>query len=155
EFAFAECRVTACTPRSVDVEVSTMGRRLLVLTDTYYPGWRVTVDSKPAEMLRADLAFRAVVVEGGLHDVRFAYEPGSFRCGPSRSERPAAKRAAKRAAGRRAGREASCRPPSGPRSPEAGNHGTAAAPPSSWCERLRRELLCSLHRWRVPRLDLD
>jgi uncharacterized membrane protein YfhO len=51
------------------------------LTDTFYPGWRVTVDGKAGELLRANYAFRAVPLKGGRHEVTFSYRPRSFRYG--------------------------------------------------------------------------
>jgi len=52
-----------------------------VLTDTWDRGWRGTVDGKPARVLRADHAFRAVRVPAGKHEVTFRYSPLSFRLG--------------------------------------------------------------------------
>jgi uncharacterized membrane protein YfhO len=53
----------------------------LVLHDTWDPGWRARVDGDPAEVLRADFAFRAVRVPAGRHAVELRYAPGSFRLG--------------------------------------------------------------------------
>jgi uncharacterized membrane protein YfhO len=53
----------------------------VVLTDTYYPGWRAYVDGKPATIYRANYMFRAVRVGAGRHHVRFHYEPASFAAG--------------------------------------------------------------------------
>ena len=53
----------------------------LVLADTWYPGWRVQVDGKPAELLRANYTFRAVKLPPGDHSVRFHYRPLSFTLG--------------------------------------------------------------------------
>jgi hypothetical protein len=54
---------------------------LLVLSDAYYPGWKVTVDGRSARLLRVNVAFRGVVVPAGDHTVLFTYEPDSFRLG--------------------------------------------------------------------------
>jgi len=53
----------------------------LVLTDTYYPGWRVFVDGNRAAVLRANVAFRATALSAGEHEVVFRYRPRSFAAG--------------------------------------------------------------------------
>ena len=53
----------------------------LVLTDTWYPGWRAFVDGEETPVLRADLAFRSVLVPAGQHRITFDYRPTSFRAG--------------------------------------------------------------------------
>ncbi|UCC67828.1 MAG: YfhO family protein [Armatimonadota bacterium] len=53
----------------------------LVLTDSYYPGWRAWVDGKPVPIELADDAFRAVGLPPGEHTVEMRYDPASFRVG--------------------------------------------------------------------------
>jgi hypothetical protein len=53
----------------------------LVLTDTWFPGWRARLDGQPTALWRADHAFRAVLVPPGRHEVELAYEPVSLRIG--------------------------------------------------------------------------
>jgi hypothetical protein len=67
--------------RRVTVEVDTAADGYLVLTDAWYPGWRVRVDGQEAALLRADVIFRAVQVPAGSHVVEFEYAPQSFRTG--------------------------------------------------------------------------
>jgi uncharacterized membrane protein YfhO len=55
----------------------------LVLSDAYYPGWKATVDDEPAEILRANVHFRAVFLSSGSHTVTFTYEPASYTVGSS------------------------------------------------------------------------
>lgn len=57
------------------------GGGMLVLRDSYANGWNVSVDGRPATILRADGLFRAVLLSGGIHRVEFAYEPPGFRIG--------------------------------------------------------------------------
>lgn len=70
-------------PRDEEVRITVEAskRRLLVLADSWYPGWTVHVDGKPREILRVDHALRGVVVEPGDRVVVFTYRPSSFRLG--------------------------------------------------------------------------
>ena len=54
---------------------------LLVLTDTYLPGWRASVGGQPTPLYIANHAFRAVMVPAGTHSVTFTYAPASLRWG--------------------------------------------------------------------------
>ncbi|CAH1672945.1 Glycosyltransferase family 39 protein [Hyphomicrobiales bacterium] len=47
----------------------------LVLNDVWHHWWQVEIDGKPAELLRANVLFRAVVVPPGKSTVRFAFHP--------------------------------------------------------------------------------
>jgi hypothetical protein len=54
---------------------------ILVLSDTYYPGWKAFVDGKKTKIYRADYTFRAIVLSAGPHRVEFVYDPLSFKLG--------------------------------------------------------------------------
>ena len=54
---------------------------ILVLADSFYPGWRVYVDGKEENILRANYFFRAVKLGMGDHRVEFDYDPYSFKIG--------------------------------------------------------------------------
>jgi hypothetical protein len=53
----------------------------VVLTDTWFPGWRARLDGRPIPLWRADHAFRAVQVPPGRHEIEMRFEPGSLRLG--------------------------------------------------------------------------
>lgn len=53
----------------------------LFLSDTDYPGWRVSVNGKEGKIIRADGIFRAVALPPGDVQVRFWYMPKSFETG--------------------------------------------------------------------------
>ncbi len=55
---------------------------VVVVTETYYPGWRAYLDgARELKIYPADGVFRAVSVPKGKHRVRFVYEPASFKIG--------------------------------------------------------------------------
>jgi hypothetical protein len=63
------------------VEVQADRPALLVMADAYDPGWRASVDGRETPVLRANVAFRAVVVPSGRHVVVLVYRPWSVRAG--------------------------------------------------------------------------
>jgi len=78
-------RVRRAVTRTVTTVIGLFALGLLllsdVLLDTYYPGWKATVDGKSAHIEAADAAFRSVAVAAGRHTVRFSYGPASVRWG--------------------------------------------------------------------------
>jgi len=69
------------SPSEVAIRVETPDSSFLVLTDTFYPGWRAYFDGKAGAIYRAYGVARAVFVTAGSHKVVFRYEPDSFRMG--------------------------------------------------------------------------
>lgn len=67
--------------QAVSIRASSDGSGVLVLADSYYPGWKAYVNGREAEILRANHFFRAVVLDRGEHIIEFRYEPASFRIG--------------------------------------------------------------------------
>ncbi len=63
------------------VRTDTRGPGMLVISDSYYPGWRAWMDGEPAPIHRVNYGFRGVQVPGGRHTVAMRYEPASFRVG--------------------------------------------------------------------------
>jgi hypothetical protein len=68
-------------PNRVTIDLGGGPGGYLVLTDVWFPGWTSTVDGRPAEVARADYAFRAVHVPDGTREVVFRFEPESYRLG--------------------------------------------------------------------------
>ena len=77
----AQVRVERRDQTRVEMSVRTSADGLLVLGDPWYPQWRVEVDGRPAELLRADHAFRGVRVPAGSHRVVFTYEDRALQAG--------------------------------------------------------------------------
>ena len=65
----------------VRMRVAAPGPGIVVLSQTWYPGWRALVDGEPRPLLRVDYGFTGTAVGPGLHSVHFVYEPTSLRRG--------------------------------------------------------------------------
>lgn len=68
-------------PQRVTIEIPQDGGGLLVLSDTFYPGWKAFVDGERRPIHRANGTFRGVFIDPGDRQVIFTYEPASFRYG--------------------------------------------------------------------------
>jgi len=73
--------ITRSEPTLIKIETDSPQPGLLVLTDTFFPGWTATVDQKPAEILATNYLFRGVYLAQGSHKVVFKYAPISFTIG--------------------------------------------------------------------------
>ena len=56
------------------VEVAARAPGVLVIAEPWYPGWRATVDGKPAELLRVDYALSGVRIDAGVHVIAMTFE---------------------------------------------------------------------------------
>lgn len=54
------------------------GDSLLVLTDLFYPGWKVKVNDEKAPVIRVNGLVRGVLVKAGRSKVVFYYMPWNF-----------------------------------------------------------------------------
>jgi hypothetical protein len=57
----------------VDVDAPAGG--ILLLNDVWHPWWQASIDGSAAELLRANVIFRAVAVPAGRHTIRFTFHP--------------------------------------------------------------------------------
>ena len=65
----------------VRIETAQSTNALLVLGDSWYPGWKAYVNGKQATLYRANYVMRSVLTPPGRSTVEFRYEPWSFRVG--------------------------------------------------------------------------
>lgn len=76
-----EARVVRDRPGEIDIEVTTTGRQLLIVTERYAAGWHVTVDAAPFHVVRAYDQYLGVIVGPGIHAVTLRFQPTSLRTG--------------------------------------------------------------------------
>jgi hypothetical protein len=74
-------RIVRYRNTEVLVEADSPSGGWVVLNDLWHPWWFAEVDGQPAELLRANVLFRAVAVPPGKHVVRFSFRPvaGAWR----------------------------------------------------------------------------
>jgi hypothetical protein len=77
----AHTEITHYENSLVIIQATVSQDSLLVLADSYYPGWKAFVDGKETKILKANYFYRAIVLPKGTHHVEFRYEPWSFRLG--------------------------------------------------------------------------
>ncbi len=73
--------IVAAEPGYWQIHTESEAPALLILAETDYPGWRVTVDGQPAENLTTYTTLRAVCVASGSHEVAWTYVPLIYMVG--------------------------------------------------------------------------
>jgi uncharacterized membrane protein YfhO len=68
-------------PDSITVEIQSAEGTWLLISEAWYPGWRVRIDGRDSELYHADHLFMGVWIEPGDHLVEFSYEPVNMRIG--------------------------------------------------------------------------
>jgi hypothetical protein len=81
--ALEAVRILRYSSRRVDLEATADRKRSLVLLDSFYPGWRATLDGQEVPIVGANYVYRAISFPAGQHHVTFSYEPRSFYYGLS------------------------------------------------------------------------
>jgi hypothetical protein len=61
--------------------VQSPGSRLLVMSETFDPGWICEVDGRQRPVLRVNHAMRGVALDAGRHEIVFRYRPGTVLWG--------------------------------------------------------------------------
>jgi hypothetical protein len=80
------CHVVTDAPERMQVRAELQSPGLLVVSDTYYPGWVAEVRSGDgpavaAPILRTNRIMRGVLLPPGDHDIVFSYDPTPFYVG--------------------------------------------------------------------------
>ncbi len=79
--AFDSVSFTGRTSQSLTLDANLGCAGMVVISETYFPGWKVTIDGVPSEIHEVYGALRGVVVPQGLHRIRMRYRPGSVIAG--------------------------------------------------------------------------
>jgi Bacterial membrane protein YfhO len=76
-----EVRVTERTNGRVVLRAKLARPGLLVISEGYYPGWRVTVDGIEVPVIRANVMMRGVALAAGEHEVEFRFRSRPIEIG--------------------------------------------------------------------------
>ena len=74
-------KITNYDLNKITISVETDKNGILVLSEVFYPAWKVYVDGVEKPILRCDYSLRGVAVEKGKHVVKFSYEDKDFKLG--------------------------------------------------------------------------
>ncbi|CAG4990578.1 hypothetical protein DYBT9275_00561 [Dyadobacter sp. CECT 9275] len=80
----AKISLISYKPNELIYESNSGREGLAVFAEIYYnvrDEWKVTIDDKPADLLRADYVLRALRVPAGKHTIKFSFEPVSVATG--------------------------------------------------------------------------
>lgn len=62
-------------PETASWQVVSDQAAYLLIQDSYYPGWKASIDGSATPIYRANIAFRAVYVPAGKHTITLYYQP--------------------------------------------------------------------------------
>jgi hypothetical protein len=77
----ASVRIVGEEPERLVIEAELNRPGHLVVSDSWYPGWRASVNGASVPIRRANYLFRSVPLPAGASRVVFEYAPASFRLG--------------------------------------------------------------------------
>jgi hypothetical protein len=69
-------RVLGYSAERVTLESESEARSFLVSSETWYPGWRATVDGRERPLVMTNGAFRGLALEAGRHRIEMRFAPG-------------------------------------------------------------------------------
>jgi hypothetical protein len=68
-------------PNRITLEATMENEGFLVLSDTYYPGWKAYANDRELEIYPADYMLRSIYLDKGSYQVRFVYDPLPLKIG--------------------------------------------------------------------------
>jgi hypothetical protein len=69
------------SPNEIIIKANISNPGFLVLSEVWYPTWKVYIDGKPSKIYKSYLALMSVYVDKGEHEVRFTHESFSLKVG--------------------------------------------------------------------------
>jgi len=76
-----DLRISRYTSNQLMAQISTPREQFVLISEIFFPGWRITIDGKEATILRADGVFFGVFVGAGVHTLLVEFKPQYFDVG--------------------------------------------------------------------------
>jgi uncharacterized membrane protein YfhO len=73
-----DATITNYSENFINLRTNSNRDAILFLSEHAYPGWKAYVDGREEKIIKAFVAFRAVSVPAGTHEVKFVFSPDSF-----------------------------------------------------------------------------
>jgi hypothetical protein len=73
--------VVVAEPQRMELLAELESPGVVVLAESYYPGWTLAIDGRPTAILRVNRLMRGAAVSAGRHRLVYEYHPRSFRYG--------------------------------------------------------------------------
>jgi hypothetical protein len=77
----ASVRLVSRGPGRIELDTNAPAPAVLVLFQSFDPGWHARIDASEADVYRADAAFLGILAPAGRHRVRFEYHPRGLKEG--------------------------------------------------------------------------
>ncbi len=76
-----DTKIISSTEMEVEYLVKNSQRGFFVTSETFYPGWKATVDGVDTPILKANGVLRAVKVDAGQSSINYKFDPSSYKWG--------------------------------------------------------------------------
>jgi len=77
----ASVTATTTTFQKLGFQAQTPDLAIVSIAQTFYPGWKASIDGQSAKLWRANGAFQALQVPAGTHHIELVYKDTAFRLG--------------------------------------------------------------------------
>lgn len=72
---------TTINSQTIDFKVNSQQPAWLVLSQSYYPGWKAYINGRETDIFAANYVLQAIKIPIGSHQISFKYQPFSFTLG--------------------------------------------------------------------------
>jgi hypothetical protein len=66
---------------NITFQTSCKGNSFIVISNTYYPGWKAFVDGQEIDILAVNINSQGINIPAGEHNVRIFYDPSGYKVG--------------------------------------------------------------------------